>query len=1420
MVRTRMNWLNIVISLTAVVVSCGGAEPVSLFDGKTLEGWKAFEGGEKYWSVVDGAIRGDSLGKKMTVNTYIFSEQSYDNFEFRCMIRLTGKPETGLVNSGIQFRSERHGRGAEGYQADVGLPNWWGSIYDEHRRGLIVQSDQTKLKPVLKPFDWNEYVIRAVGPRLKLFINGIKTADYVEQAPSVPWYGRFALQLHAGGICRIEYKDITVKPLAYKGPAGKQPSLADGDVMFDDFENVRYEGWTATGHAFGRAPLEIGTTPEYQGNLGATGRFCVNSHATAGSVFGAKNLIEVTQIRDKAIGKLTSKPFSITHDYIRFLIGGGNHVGRTCLNLLVDGKVVDSATGDANNLMQTKAFDARKYKGKTAQLQIVDAVSEGWGNIGVDEIVFTSKKPKSRPVQVRPARAPVASTRTKAWSPEKQLAGFKVPDGYVVELVASEADGIVNPIDMAFDDAGRLWSTTGRMYPMDPDPNMSWGEQLKIMDRPDLQMKDERFRHAKELYQGKRKGTDAVLVIDKLEGKPSKARVWAEGLAIPQSILPYKNGAFVAHGSEMIYLSDSNGDNKSDKFETVLTGFGFTDTHTMTHALVRAPGGWINYTQGALNKGKVTTVATGDTLKVDYCKMGRFALDGKGHELVGAGLQNIWGYSLRGDGQWFGTEANDLGWSVVPMELGSGYKGIGNERLRSYQPWFPAPHKFRVGATGISGLAFAEDESGGFPKEWQDVAFLANPLTQAVNAVRIVRRADGSVDAELLDDLLTSQDDWFRPVNIEFGPDGCLYVADFYNQIIGHNGVPRDLPARDKTHGRIWRIRYLGAKPPAIIDYTKVPTEELPQHLNAPLLWAKRAAWHQLVDREAKGMAAEVVAVCAAPLASKATKIAALWTLDGLDYYDSGLMQELLKSTDADVRREAIRALGGMPVAPRDLAELLRPFINQTEVMVRSQVLRTLHDYGKTSPELIDLAVSFCLPDSKSERLGGDYERKFERYLARVTLERYPTELSQYLDSAMANKQPAENLAWAQAALSLEGRAKSLLARWPSIKDAALSDDEFKAVCGLLRSPQVMAAATLIFHAANADYLVEMALNHHLEVGSPQLAELLKPVCQRLLTTGDPAKMHVAARATDLLEVGELEAQLAELLPTRLDDPIFVEAAAIALARKSDAFVDEFKLILTQAKVPATARLSAFSALARVDANAALQLAKPTVEALGSGIQPALAHRLAESEAGCRLALDLIDKKLIDPEIVDRWLAQRFAAVADGDPRAAAMVREQAQVRQRQATAAQVNIHAFSKITEEGQGNPAQGKIFFTAMCLTCHSAGGNGAGFAPALDGSGRRDIEDLLTAILDPDAAVEGNYNLYRVYKRDGVAVEGYVEEENSRGVKLRFMGGGELFVPRTEIATAGFVAGRSMMPTGLVDAFSNEQIADLLAYLRTLK
>src|SRR5690606_3821129 len=151
--------------------------------------------------------------------------------------------------------------------------------------------------------------------------------------------------------------------------------------------------------------------------------------------------------------------------------------------------------------------------------------------------------------------------------------------------------------------------------------------------------------------------------------------------------------------------------------------------------------------------------------------------------------------------------------------------------------------------TGISGTAFADDSSGSFPEEWKNVAFLANPITSSINAVKIVRHSDGRVSMEHLPDLLTSEDDWFRPVNMEFGPDGCLYIADWYNKIISHNELPTTHPDRDKNHGRIWRIRHISQKPRNIPNFYEMNTELLVEFLASPSLWAKRAAWHQITDR-------------------------------------------------------------------------------------------------------------------------------------------------------------------------------------------------------------------------------------------------------------------------------------------------------------------------------------------------------------------------------------------------------------------------------------------------------------------------------------------------------------------------------------------------------------------------------------------
>jgi hypothetical protein len=187
-------------------------EPVSLFDGKTLTGWKTVNpGNAKFWSVVDGVITGSNGDQKVPTNTYLATEKTYGDFEFRCEFRITGDHKTGLINSGIQYRSLIKDKKITGYQADIGR-GYWGDIYDEHRRGKLVGGDVEKLKPVLKEEGWNSYLIRCVGAKHELFINDVKVAEYEEKA-DVPAEGHIGLQLHSGGVAKVEFKAVTVKSL-------------------------------------------------------------------------------------------------------------------------------------------------------------------------------------------------------------------------------------------------------------------------------------------------------------------------------------------------------------------------------------------------------------------------------------------------------------------------------------------------------------------------------------------------------------------------------------------------------------------------------------------------------------------------------------------------------------------------------------------------------------------------------------------------------------------------------------------------------------------------------------------------------------------------------------------------------------------------------------------------------------------------------------------------------------------------------------------------------------------------------------------------------------------------------------------------------------------------------------------------------
>jgi len=176
-------------------------------------------------------------------------------------------------------------------------------------------------------------------------------------------------------------------------PAPPPAVPARPDVVFEDFEKETYEGWTVAGTAFGPGPVEKAKIPGYQGDVGGEGERVVNSHNTRNS--------EDVGAGDNHTGRLTSRAFKVERKFVSFYIGGGNNPGQTCLNLLVDGKVARTATGRNDNRMRRDCFDVSELEGHTAQLEIVDEKQGGWGNVGVDHIVFTDSPSTAVPLDKR-----------------------------------------------------------------------------------------------------------------------------------------------------------------------------------------------------------------------------------------------------------------------------------------------------------------------------------------------------------------------------------------------------------------------------------------------------------------------------------------------------------------------------------------------------------------------------------------------------------------------------------------------------------------------------------------------------------------------------------------------------------------------------------------------------------------------------------------------------------------------------------------------------------------------------------------------------------------------------------------------------------------------------------------------------------
>ena len=1350
------------------------AEPVSLFDGKTLDGW---DYDPKIWRVEDGMITGGSTTEKIKENHFICLKKNYQNFDLKLKIKVSGDPKTGMLNSGIQIRSLRVPGGAHmtGYQVDCGA-GWFGKIYDEFRRNKVIWAptpeQQAALDKAIDVFGWNEYRIRAEGPRIQTWINGVLCIDYTETEKNIALDGLIGPQVHSGGVCLVQVKDVTIEELPPTPGAPTWESL--------------------------------------------------------GGVDAARKLVAPPQ-----------KPQA-------------------------------------------------------------DAAAAPKRDISYNSVQGT------------------------ALSAEEQMKKFHLPEGYEIELVVKESEGLGKFVSVYFDQRGRMWTQTALEYPVDANENPAAAEAVYAAH-----------------------GKDKVLVYPRESvngpipaGGLTNPTVFADGLAIPTGMLPWGNGdtCYVQHGHDLKLYKDTNGDGKADKFDVILTGFGVQDSHLFPHQFTRAPGGWIWMAQGLFNNSKVHKPGSDVVIEYPKCGMARFRPDGSEFEMTSVGPNNIWGLVITGEGEAFIQEANDYGYPIMPFHEYAYYPGGMEALKKSYQPDFPPQAEFRMGGTGLSGLALIESGSLRDLKAAHTMA-VANPITSKIQTLGMQR--DGAYwKLEQLPDLITCDDPFFRPVGLTNGPDGCIYIVDWYNKIISHNEVPRTHPDRDKTRGRIWRVKPKGAKT-QVADFTKLSTGELNEALKNGPVGKTQIAWQTLSDKQELASSHWAASEYACPRES--------------------------------VQLRAI----GRKLSSKNIGELLA-FAKPTLPGPTIQSSR--------GPKQIPVREA--------------YDREFDRFLVRMFLERHPEVVAKFLDSEDAAKLPVEARVLASLALEPKSSASRVAKLLPKL-DRAPNDEELLRLAQFPAEPGVdEALKSLLTNEKSRTSVAEKLLMQRTKLDAAKISPLLSETAKEMLQgdVSNPAHITLALQLIGGFQLKALESELVAMvekqrsvamLNTLRDlrsgaadlfaslaksdpDPLIRDAAleALAASRAPDAAA---KLLALYPSLQPPQRRAALNTLASTKTGAQtivaalLDKSLPQADLDGSTVER-LATVLGNDQALEKLQQQIggifrevlmfdgqdtawVDSKITldGPFTVETWVRlapnignqddilgapggpemnffqSKFRVFAGPELRDVATATKpmtpdlwthiavtrdakgiiriyqngeldatgtkpapakwencrigwsgpkggteglmtEFRVWNRTRTAAEIRAnfdrilessegmkrydHAWGKfekgarvaktidtpplLTEEQakaldtkfarytalapKGNAANGKVL-SALCMACHQIGNAGGQIGPNLSGAGAMGLEAVLRNILTPNAAMEPGYRIYRVEMKNGDLIDAFFVSEDKNATIIRQPGLQDRRLDKKDIRSTKFIR-RSLMPEGLLDTLQDQQVADLLAYLMTLK
>lgn len=968
---------------------------------------------------------------------------------------------------------------------------------------------------------------------------------------------------------------------------------------------------------------------------------------------------------------------------------------------------------------------------------------------------------------------------------DNALATFELEEGFQIELVAGEPL-VSDPVDMEIDEYGRFYVVEMHGYPLD----VSGSGKIKLLSDSDG------------------------------DGRMDKSTVFADSLVMPTGIMRWKKGLLVTDPPHVYYLEDSDGDGKADIKEPVLGGFALSNPQHNVNSPKLGLDNWIYlghepsvtttiYEEKFGDRGSdVFFHARPQGVSLPQNAGGRsirFRPDRYELELLASRTQfghtwDAWGH------RFLVGNSNHIIQDVIPARYldRNPYQLISNSTQSSSDhgsaaevfPITKNPEHQLLTDVGVmtSACGITAYLGAAFPPGYDNVTFVAEPVSNIVHIDFLEEKGTGFTASRQHPDreFLASTDSWFRPVNMYVGPDGALYVLDYYRQIIEHpewmaeEVVNSGALYNGTDKGRIYRITPKGTAP---LDWTdriklgELADGELVEKLADSNSWWRRNSQRLLVDRNP-----EVVPEGLFALAGNAEKplgrLHALWTLEGLGRLDPTLIIRAMDDPEPGVRENAIQLaelhLGKSP----ELEKALLGMQSDNDPKVRFQLLCTLGflEGRETSEARRELLFSDITDEwMQIAALSAPFGQT--QGLLDALLENYQEDLPAH--GSLVTRLGAMTGAGGERA-----SVEALLKKATSSAEAGWQAPMLK---GLAQGLQNKNPSSGDFSSAEV-LLVKACFDH------PSLA--VRQASMQLL------------QVTGLIDNKQTKAALDKALERAGDRSLPEGDRALAInfmALGEPAFHEGFFKELVNPSEPLPVQLAALKALGSIPGETAPRFALESWTALTPEVRDEAINIMMSDENRIGILLEAMEKDLVQPSNIGWRRSVSLMAQKDEDLRVRARL-----LFNREESKSDEIILAYQPALELN-GSMEEGKTIFRNNCAICHKMGDEtGSAFGPDLASLKNRRPASIMSDILDPNLSIADGYDLWSVEMLNGENLQGIISSETPTTISLRNAGGQEIDISRMDIKTLKVIE-ISAMPVGLESNISHQEMADLLAYIR---